>query len=150
MSEVKYLGNTSLLKLLTLIKNKFDSLTADDIGAIANTAGAVTSDHLSSKAVTSTKIADDAVSQKFTVTILATGWTGEAAPYTNVVTVTGLLATDTPLVDMIPSDTFETAETEIEAYASIYKMVAAENQLTAYATEKPTVDINIHLKAVRK
>ena len=65
-------------------------------------------------------------------------------------TVTGLLATDKPKVDMIPSDTFETAETEIEAYASIYKMVTADNQLTAYAAEKPAVDISIQIEAVRK
>lgn len=112
--------------------------------------GAVTEEKLAAKAVTGVKIADGAVSQTFTATIPAAGWTGDAAPYTNTATVTGLLATDTPIVDMIPSDTFETAEAEMEAYATIYRMVAADNQLTVYATEKPTVDINIQLRAVRK
>lgn len=112
--------------------------------------GAVTEEKIASGAVTGVKIADGAVSQKFTATIPAEGWMGDVAPYTNVVTVTGLLAADTPLADMIPSDTFETAEAEMEAYGNIYRMTTAENTLTVYATEKPTVDINIQLKAVRK
>lgn len=114
------------------------------------TAGSIVTENLADNVVTAPKIADGAVSQTFTAVITADGWTGESAPYTNAVTVTGLLATDKPKVDMIPSDTFETAETEIEAYASIYKMVTADNQLTAYATEKPAVDISIQIEAVRK
>lgn len=114
------------------------------------TAGSIVTENLADDVVTAPKIADGAVSQTYTATIPAESWTGEAAPYTNAVTVTGLLAADTPIVDMIPSETYETAETEIEAYANIYKMVAADNQLTAYATEKPTVDISIQIKAVRK
>lgn len=114
------------------------------------TVGSIGTANLADNVVTAPKIADGAVSQTFTAIITADGWTGEAAPYTNAVTVTGLLATDAPLVDMIPSETYETAEMEIEAYANIYRMVTADNQLTAYATEKPTVDISIQIKAVRK
>ena len=110
----------------------------------------ITTSKLADGAVTAVKIASGAVTQTFTATIPAAGWTGEAAPYTNAMTVTGLLAADTPLVDMIPSDTFETAEAEIEAYGAIYRMRTAENTLTVYATEKPAVDINIQIKAVRK
>lgn len=114
------------------------------------TAGSIGTANLANESVTAAKISNGAVSQTFTTVITADGWTGEAAPYTNAVTVTGLLATDTPIVDMIPSDTFETAEEETEAYANIYRMVTADNQLKAYATEKPTVDISIQIKAVRK
>ena len=114
------------------------------------TEGSIGTANLADNVVTAPKIADGAVSQTFTTVITADGWTGEAAPYTNAVTVTGLLATDSPLVDMIPSETYETAEAETEAYANIYRMVTADNQLTAYATEKPTVDISIQIKAVRK
>ena len=114
------------------------------------TAGSIGTANLANGSVTAAKIPDGAVSQTFTAIITADGWTGEAAPYTNAVTVTGLLATDSPLVDMIPSETYETAEAETEAYANIYRMVTADNQLTVYATEKPTVDISIQIKAVRK
>ena len=114
------------------------------------TAGSIGTANLANGSVTAAKISDGAVSQTFTTVITADGWTGEAAPYTNTVTVNGLLAADTPIVDMIPSETYETAEAETEAYANIYRMVTADNQLTAYATEKPTVDISIQIKAVRK
>ena len=114
------------------------------------TAGSIGADSLANGSVTAPKIADGAVSQTFTATITAAGWTGDATPYTNDVTVTGLTADDNPFVDMIASSTFETAETEIEAFANIYRMVTAENKLTVYAAEKPTVDIAIQIKVVRK
>lgn len=114
------------------------------------TAGSIGADSLANGSVTAPKIADGAVSQTFTATITAAGWTGDATPYTNDVTVTGLTADDNPFVDMIASSTFETAETEIEAFANIYRMVTAENKLTVYAAEKPTVDIAVQIKVVRK
>lgn len=114
------------------------------------TAGSIGTENLVDGSVTARKIADGAVSQTFTATITAAGWAGDAAPYTNEVTVTGLTADDNPFVDMIASSTFETAETEIEAFANIYRMVTAENKLTVYATEKPTVDVAIQIKVVRK
>ena len=114
------------------------------------TAGSIGTASLADGVVTAPKIADGAVSQTFTATITAAGWAGDAAPYTNEVTVTGLTADDNPFIDMIASSTFETAETEIEAFANIYRMVTAENKLTVYAAEKPTVDIAIQIKVVRK
>lgn len=114
------------------------------------TAGSIVTENLADDVVTAPKIADGAVSQTYTATILAAGWTGDATPYTNDVTVTGLTADDNPFVDMIASSAFETAETEIEAFANIYRMVTAENKLTVYAAEKPTVDIAIQIKVVRK
>lgn len=114
------------------------------------TAGSIVTENLADDVVTAPKIADGAVSQTFTATITAARWTGDATPYTNDVTVTGLTADDNPFVDMIASSTFETAETEIEAFANIYRMVTAENKLTVYAAEKPTVDIAIQIKVVRK
>lgn len=114
------------------------------------TAGSIGTASLADGSVTAPKIADGAVSQIFTAMITAVGWTGDAAPYTNEVTVTGLTANDNPFVDMLVSSTFETAKTEIEAFANIYRMVTAENKLTVYASEKLPVDLNIQIKVVRK
>lgn len=86
--------------------------------------------------------------RSYTATIPASGWTGSAAPYTCNVIVTGLLAADKPVVDIVPSATYATAEAQMEAYGHIYRMVAQENKIVAYATDKPTVDIPIQLKAV--
>ncbi len=121
------------------------SVSTDQLDALS-----VTTAKLAASAVTAAKIKSGAVSQTYTATITADGWTGDAAPYTNEITVSGLLATDTPFVDMVASGTYATAETEIEAFANIYKMVTAANKLTVYATEKPEVDLTVQIKAVRK
>ena len=86
--------------------------------------------------------------RSYTAIIPASGWTGSAAPYICDVTVTGLLAADKPIVDIIPSATYATAETQLEAYGHIYRMVAQENKIVAYATDKPAVDIPIQVKVV--
>lgn len=125
--------------------------TAENIAAaLGYTPAATDLSNVPDGTVTGAKIASGAVSQIFTATITAAGWTGNSAPYTNIVTVTGLLAADTPIVDMILSETYETAEAQIDAYGNVYRMVAVDNQLTAYAAEKPTVDINLQIRAVRK
>lgn len=83
-----------------------------------------------------------------TATISAADWSG-SAPYTNAVTVTGLLATDTPVMDLVASSTYATAQNEISDYGSIYKAVCADNTLTVYATSAPTHDLSIQLLCVR-
>ena len=94
--------------------------------------------------------ADDrrAISTTYTATV-ATGWSGSAAPYSKAVTITGLLATDKPIVDLVASSTYETAEAQIEAWGYVYRAVTAANKLTLYATEKPTVNLPIQVKVVR-
>ena len=99
--------------------------------------------------VSSAKLAANSVSANYTATI-GTGWSGTAAPYTIAVTVTGIVASDTPMIDLNPSATFATAEKQIEAWGYVYRAVTAANKITFYATEKPEVSIPIKIKAVRK
>lgn len=90
-----------------------------------------------------------AVSQVFTATI-GTTWTGSEAPFTQTVSVSGLLASDRPVVDIIPSETFATAENELDAWAAIYRITTADGSITAYATEKTETAINIQMVVIRK
>ena len=83
-----------------------------------------------------------------TATILAAGWTG-SDPYTNTVSVSGLLATDTPTMDLVASSTYATAQNEIADYAYIYKATCSANTLTVYATSAPSVDLDVQLICVR-
>ena len=99
--------------------------------------------------VTAAKIADGAVTQVYTGT-LTTTWSGSAAPYTQALTVSGILAADMPIVDLVPSGTYATAEKQIEAWGYVYRIVTAANKITAYATETPTVALPIQIRAVRK
>lgn len=90
-----------------------------------------------------------AIAETYTATV-ATDWSGTAAPYSKAVTINGLLASDAPIIDLVASSTFATAETQIEAWGYVYRAVTADNTLTLYATEKPTVALPIQLKVVRK
>ena len=82
-------------------------------------------------------------------TSIATGWSGSAAPYTKAVTVSGILATDRPVIDFRPSGTYSTDKTAEEAFLNIYRAVTAANKITFYAHKKPTVAIPIQVKVVR-
>lgn len=104
---------------------------------------------IADEAVTAAKIADNAVSRIFTATIY-TSWTGSEAPYTQEVSVVGLTADDTPIIDVLPSDTYETAQQQIDAWSEIYRAVAGENKLTVYSTGATTVSIPIQIRVVRK
>lgn len=135
----------------TSVQSKLDGINTSLAGKQDTLGpGDITASLIASSAVTDAKIAANAVSTVYTATIPANGWTGSNAPYTNTVSVSGLLASDTPIIDMIPSSTFSAAESEIEAYGMIYRMVASNNMLTVYATDIPDVDINIQIRSIRK
>ena len=82
-------------------------------------------------------------------TTLDTAWTGSVAPFTKVQTVTGIVATDTPILDIVMSGTFATDEARAEAWGLIYRAVTTANTITFYATEKPTVSLPLQIKVVR-
>jgi hypothetical protein len=82
-------------------------------------------------------------------TTIDTTWQGSQAPYTKTQTVNGLLATDTPIVDVVMSGDFGIDEARIEAWGYVYRITTANNAITLYATEKPAVELPIQLKVVR-
>ena len=83
-------------------------------------------------------------------TTLNTTWNGTAAPYTKTQTVTGILATDNPIVDIVLSSTTATALEQLEAYSCISKITTSTNSITVTCLEdKPTVAIPLQLKVVR-
>lgn len=86
--------------------------------------------------------------ENYTATI-GTTWTGANAPYSQVVSVSGIKATDSPVVDLVPSSTYATAETQLEDWGKIFNIVSGANQITVYATEQTTVSLPIQLLVVR-
>ena len=112
-------------------------------------ASAVETEKIKDKAVTMAKLADHAVSVDYTAT-LNTTWSGSAAPYTKEQTINGILATDKPLIDIVPSATFADAEKQADAWALIYRAVTAANKITFYAKAKPTVSIPLQIRCIRR
>ena len=94
-------------------------------------------------------VATKATVKHFTGTLLADGWTGASAPFSQAITVSGILETDKPKVDIVVSSTYATAETEIEAWGYVYRIVTRQNGVTVYATEKPEVSLNIQMEVIR-
>ena len=80
---------------------------------------------------------------------LDTTWSGSSAPFSKTQTVTGILATDTPIVDVVMSGTYATDEARQEAWSNIYRITTANDSITLYAKEKPTVSLPIQIKVVR-
>lgn len=87
--------------------------------------------------------------ETFTATIPTSGWSA-SAPYTVSVAVSGILATDTPVVDVVLSNTAETAKAQLEAWGTVGRIVTSNNSITVYCYDSvPTTEIPIQLKVVR-
>lgn len=82
-------------------------------------------------------------------TFLSSGWSS-SAPYTQSITVDGVLSTDYPFVDIDLSSVSDAAGV-IEAWKQVGRCtVSADNTVIAYCYEKaPAVDIPIVFKVVR-
>jgi len=89
------------------------------------------------------------VGVNYTDTIPYTSWTGESAPFTKVVSVAGILAADTPIIDIVPTGTYATDVIITENWGLIYRITTATDEITVYANEVPSADIPIILKVVR-
>ena len=85
----------------------------------------------------------------FTATIPTTGWTGTDAPFTLDLTMSAILASDSPIVDVVLSSVYDTSQKQLMAWGNIYRIVAGSGKLTCYSNEKPEVAIPIQIKVVR-
>lgn len=84
-----------------------------------------------------------------TLTLPSASWTGSSAPYTKVVALTGILATDKPIIGIEPSGTYATDVTMRNNWNLIYDVDTANNSLTFYADSVPSADIPLKLTVVR-
>ena len=96
-----------------------------------------------------TQLDNKAITETYTTT-LNTTWIGDSAPYTQTQTISGILETDNPIVDVVLSNTTETAQQQLEAYTYISKITTSANSITVTCLEdKPTIAIPLQLKVVR-
>lgn len=92
---------------------------------------------------------DYAKATRLTATLPVAGWTG-TGPYTQTVAVSGILATDTPTVDVVLSDVAATAQAQLEAYGFLGRVTTGGNAITATCYEEaPTFDLTLSLLVVR-
>lgn len=96
------------------------------------------------------KLSEKSEAKTYTVSVPTTSWTsttsGSSTIYKKTITVTGITATDTPIVDVVLSDTVDTAKKELEAYGCISRITTAANSITIYCYESaPTTAFTIQL-----
>jgi hypothetical protein len=87
----------------------------------------------------------------YLTTTIATGnWSG-TDPVTAVKTVSGVLSTDKPLIDIdLSAVAFADVEDKQTEYAKIYRVAATDDdEITFYALEAPTEELVIQIKVVR-
>lgn len=90
------------------------------------------------------------LTQLYTVTINTTNWVGTSAPYTQEITINGILETDTPIIDVVLSSMPSTALLQERAWNCVSRIVTSTNKITIYCNKKkPTVAIPIQIKVVR-
>lgn len=81
---------------------------------------------------------------------LSTTWSGSSAPYTQSISVTGILSTDAPHITPVYSSTLETALMEKDAWAMISKAETSDGTITFTCFEdKPTTAISIQIEVNR-
>lgn len=98
---------------------------------------------------------DDVVSSKvgmYTYYAAPTAnYSGSAAPYTQTVSVPGILASDEPLVGLIPdANNVTTAQNQEKAWGNVSRIVTNNNSITIYCNKKkPEVALNLRLVVFR-
>ena len=106
--------------------------------------------NLENGAVTADKLAAGAVSAVYAVELPVSGWTGSEAPYSQTVAVSGLKASDTPIVDLVLSGSYAVDRVRLEQYGLLYRADTGTDSLTVYAAERPTGLLPIRLLCIRK
>jgi hypothetical protein len=96
------------------------------------------------------KLNDKANTTTYTARILAKGFEGTVAPFTQVINVEGITANDNPIVGVIESDSLITALEQKDSWGSINRIKCDDGFITAYCYEDlPSVDLDIQLKVIR-
>lgn len=85
----------------------------------------------------------------YTVTVPITGWTGSTEPYKRSVTLNGILATDKPIIDIIPTGTWDTDEDMRDAWACIRRVSTEANKLNLEADSLPATAFTLQVRCIR-
>ena len=86
----------------------------------------------------------------FNATIFASEWTTDYAPYSNTVSISGVLGTDSPHVTPIYSDDLNLAVAQADSWSMVNEGDAVDNAIEFTCFKyRPTVDIPIQVECFR-
>jgi hypothetical protein len=105
--------------------------------------------------VYNTSQSDERFSKVFDYTALVNGsasvssWSG-SAPYTASISVSGILSTDKPIVDIdLSSVSFENIQTIQDEWSQVYRASTSNDSITLYSLAHPINDFNLLIRAIR-
>lgn len=87
-----------------------------------------------------------------TVTLTCTvpvSWTASGSYYTQTVAVTGMLAADNPVADILPGTDHDANKLYAEAWGKVQSITTLAGKVTLWCTEAPTVAFPTQFKVVR-
>lgn len=90
---------------------------------------------------------DEVVSKTYSGVLPKDGWTSGNGFFTKTVTVTGVLETDNPILDVVT--TTANFKEEQKAWGTIFKAETLANKIKFYASEVPSVSVNFKAKVVK-
>ena len=86
----------------------------------------------------------------YTTSLPTTGWAGSSAPYSYAATVSGILSTDVPHVDLdLSSSDYGDIEDIETSYSKVYRAVSSADTITFYASAVPEIAVPLKIKVVR-
>lgn len=114
--------------------------------------GAITTSKILDGSVNSAKLAQNAVSTLYTATIPANGWAETYGLYVNNVNISGVLASDNPVVDVTLETIADPSAMPAvsEEWGKVFRIKVFDNVLQCYASDVPDVDIPVKILCIRK
>lgn len=91
--------------------------------------------------------------QEYTTNVPASNWTAYGNAYKQEVTVTGILETDRPIIDVqlsgASADDVASDITLDEEWLKVFRIITGADNISIYAKQMPNVDLPIAIKVVR-
>ncbi len=142
-------ANSSDLATVATSGSYSDLSNTPTIPSVVQTTGSSTTDTMSQAAIT-TALSGKASVSTYNITLLASGWSGSSAPYTQTVSVSGILSTDKAFADVIFDVAPQTALDQSRQWAFVSQMTTSNGSITAKCLEyKPEINLPISLLALR-
>ena len=82
--------------------------------------------------------------------VIGTAWEGSSAPYSQKITVADIKESDTPVVDVLLADVYETVQRQLDNYAYIYKIRTYNGYIMVYASSPTEESITVQMKVERQ
>lgn len=126
--------------------------TASQIGALPKAGGTVSGGlTVNGKLTVGTAGNVAGIAVTYTATLTKEGWTGTDAPFSQVLSIAGITASDKGIwMDIKFTGTYETDKGYDEAFSgAVYRAVSSAGKITVYAHSKPEIAIPVNVTVVR-